>query len=259
MSYAASQTVPDIKKAIVFSVAGHALLLGTLTVSNFLSHRGEIWGGPGGGAVTVGLVSGVTGITLPRPEAMTTSRVVDESKGLYKSEPKPKQPEESATKIPEFEKNKQKKYITRPSRVFEDTTPPPTGAIPYGQGGTPALPYTQFTVGASQGGLGFSGPGGGEFAGRFPWYVDAVRRRISSNWVQSYVDPTVRWAPRAVISFQVQRDGTILNIQILKSSGNDSVDRSAVRAIRESSPLERLPSEYNGSFVMVEFWFDFRR
>ena len=120
------------------------------------------------------------------------------------------------------------------------------------------MPYTQFSVAGSQGGLGFTGPGG-EFAGHFPWYVDAVRRRISSNWIQSYVDPGVRWAPRAVISFQVQRDGTILNVQILKSSGNDSVDRSAVRAIRESNPLERLPSEYSGSNVMVEFWFDFRR
>lgn len=258
MSCAASNTAPDIKKALVFSVAMHALLLASLAVSNFLSHRGEFWGGPGGGSVTVGLVAGVTGMTLPRPDAMTTSRVVDDTKGLYKSEPKTKQTEDSATKIPQFEKNKQQRYITRPSRVLEDTTPPPTGAIPYGQGGTPAMPYTQFSVGGSQGGLGFSGPGG-EFAGRFPWYVDAVRRRISGNWIQSYVDPNVRWAPRAVISFQVQRDGAILNVQVLRSSGNDSVDRSAIRAIRESSPLERLPSEYGGSHVMVEFWFDFRR
>lgn len=258
MSYAATPQAPDLKKALLFSVTAHALLFGSLTVSNFFSHRGEIWGGPGGGSVTVGLVASVTGIALPRPDAMTTSRVVDESKGLYKSEPKPKESEENAAKIPKFEKDKPQKYLTRPSRVLEDATPPPTGAIPYGQGGTPAMPYTQFSVGGSQGGLGFSGPGG-EFAGRFPWYVDAVRRRISSNWIQSYVDSSVRWAPRAVITFQVQRDGTILNIQVLKASGNDSVDRSAIRAIRDSSPLERLPSEYGGSNVMVEFWFDFRR
>jgi TonB family protein len=69
----------------------------------------------------------------------------------------------------------------------------------------------------------------------------------------------VRWAPRAVVSFQILRDGGIANIQVLKSSGNDSVDRSAIRAIQSSSPLERLPNEYAGSFVAVEFWFDFRR
>ncbi len=35
------------------------------------------------------------GVPLPRPESVTTNRVVDESKGLYKSEPKPK-PQEIA-------------------------------------------------------------------------------------------------------------------------------------------------------------------
>lgn len=257
MAYAATNAPPNIKTALVFSVSMHAVLLGSLTLSNFLSHRGEFWGGSGG-AVSVGLVGSVTGVPLPRPEAITTSRVVDETKGLYKAEPRAKQADDNAAKIPQFEKNKPQRYVTRPSRVLEDPTPPPAGAIPYGQGGTPSMPYTQLSSGASQGGLGFTGPGG-EFAGRFPWYVDAVRRRISSNWFQSAVDPGVRWAPRAVISFQVLRDGTIVNVQVLRSSGNDSVDRSAIRAVRDSSPLEKLPSEYSGSNVSVEFWFDFRR
>ncbi|MBI1749739.1 MAG: TonB family protein [Acidobacteria bacterium] len=258
MATAASNAIPSLKNSLVFSVSAHAILLGSLTISNFLSHRGEFWGGPGGGSVSIGLVAGVTGVPLPRPDAMTTSRVVDESKGLYKAEPRTKQTDETAKKIPQFEKNKQQRYVTRASRVLEDTTPPPAGAIPYGQGGTPSMPYTQFSVGGSQAGLGFSGPGG-EFAGHFPWYVEAVRRRVSSNWIQSYIDPGVRWAPRAVISFQVLRDGTIVNIELLRSSGNASVDRSAIRSIRDSSPLERLPSEYSGSHVAVEFWFDFRR
>jgi TonB family protein len=113
--------------------------------------------------------------------------------------------------------------------------------------------------GPTQGGMGFSGPGGGDFAGKFPSYVDAVRNRISSNWLQSTVDPTVRWAPRASFSFQVMRDGTVTNVQMLQSSGNRSVDNSALRAILSSSPMSPLPSNYSGSGVTVEFWFDFRR
>jgi TonB family protein len=113
--------------------------------------------------------------------------------------------------------------------------------------------------GASQGGMEFSGPGGGDFSGRFPSYVDAVRNRISSNWLQSTVDPTVRWAPRASFSFQVLRDGTVTNIQMTQSSGNSSVDTSARRAILSSTPMSPLPSNYSGNSVTVEFWFDFRR
>ena len=89
--------------------------------------------------------------------------------------------------------------------------------------------------------------------------MDAVRNRISSNWLQSTVDPTVRWAPRSSYSFTVLRDGTVTNVQMLQSSGNRSVDNSALRAIQSSSPMSPLPSNYSGSSVTVEFWFDFRR
>jgi TonB family protein len=264
MSY--SPTHPgaeNLKKPLVWSLGFHMVLFGSLGVSTLLSHRGENWGGAGGdNAVTVGLVAKLPGIMLPRPDAVTTSRVVDETKGLYKSEPPPK-PKEIApdTKaIPQFKKEKTPHYITHPSRVLEDPTPPPPNAVPYGQGGSPALPYSNFTVGgATQGGMGFSGPGGGDFTGRFPAYVDAVRNRISSNWLQSTVDPSVRWAPRSMYTFQILRDGTVTNVQMTTSSGNRSVDNSALRAILNSSPVSPLPSNYSGNIVTVEFWFEFRR
>jgi periplasmic protein TonB len=254
----------SLKKPFLWSVAFHSILFGSLTVSTIYSHRGDMWGSAGGdGSVSVGVVAKLPGIMLPRPEAVTTSQTVDTTKGLYKAEPQPKPKEvpPDVKKIPEFTKEKAPHYITRPSKVFEDKTPPPTNAVPYGQGGSPALPYSSFAInnGPTQGGMGFSGPGGGDFSGRFPSYVDAVRNRISSNWLQSTVDPTVRWTPRANFSFQIMRDGTVTNVQILQSSGNRSVDNSALRAILSSSPMSALPSNYSGSSVTVEFWFDFRR
>jgi TonB family protein len=113
--------------------------------------------------------------------------------------------------------------------------------------------------GPSQGGMGFNGPGGGDFAGKFPSYVDAVRNRISSNWLQSTVDPSIRWAPRSQFTFQILKDGTVTNVQMTQSSGNRSVDNSALRAILSSSPVSPLPSSYSGSSVTVDFYFDFRR
>jgi periplasmic protein TonB len=265
MSYSpAHPGTENLKKPLVWSLAFHMMLFGSLGVSTLLSHTGETWGSFGGdNAVSVGVVAHLPGVTLPRPEAVTTSRVVDESKGLYKSEPKPAPPKEIApdTKtIPEFKKEKPPRIISRPSKVLEDTSTPPPNAVPYGGGGAPALPYSSFTVsGQTQGGMGFSGPGGGDFTGKFPAYVDAVRNRISSNWLQSTVDPSVRWAPRALFTFQILRDGTVTNVQMTQSSGNRSVDNSALRAILSSSPVSALPSGYSGGNVTVEFWFEFRR
>ena len=254
----------NLKKPFVWSVVFHGILFGSLTVSTIYSHRGDTWGSSGGGgAVSVGLVAKLPGIMLPRPDIVTQSQTVDTTKGLYKAEPQPKPKpieEPDVKKIPEFAKDKTPKIISKPSKVFEDKTPPPTNAVPYGQGGSPALPYSSFAMnGPTQGGMGFSGPGGGDFSGRFPSYVDAVRNRISSNWLQSTVDPSVRWAPRADFSFTVLRDGTVTNVQMLQTSGNRSVDNSALRAIQSSSPMSPLPSNYSGNSVTVEFWFDFRR
>lgn len=245
------------------SVVFHAVLAALLVISAMYSHQEESWGGPGG-AISVGVVGSVPGIPMPRPEVETTNRVVDESKGLYKSEPVPKAvPPPDATPIPKFERNKPPKYVTRPSKVLENPAPPPPNAVPYGGGGTPTVPYTSFAMGAgtaTQGGIAFSaGAGGGNFGSRFSWYVEAVQRRVSGTWLQSTVDPGIQYAPRAVATFDILRDGTVTNVQVTKSSGNNSVDMSAVRAIRDASPLDRLPPEYSGSKVSVEFWFDFKR
>ena len=137
---------------------------------------------------------------------------------------------------------------------FFDSVVPNLGAEAFGS--------DDFGGGAARfkhGGEDFLGDGGGDFAGRFPSYVDAVRNRISSNWLQSTVDPSIRWAPRANFTFQVLKDGTVANVQMTQSSGNRSVDNSALRAILSSSPVSPLPSNYSGSSVTVEFYFDFRR
>jgi TonB family protein len=257
----------SLKKPFFWSIVFHGLLLGSLTVSTIYSHRGDMWGSAGGGdgAVSVGLVAKLPGIMLPRPDVVTQSQVVDTTKGLYKAEPpkpQPKEIEPDVKKIPEFAKEKTPKIVSHPSKVFEDKTPPPTNAVPYGQGGSPALPYnSSFAMnnGQSKGGMGVSGPGGGDFAGRFPSYVDAVRNRISSNWLQSTIDPTLQWAPKAMFTFQVLKDGTVTNVQMTQSSGNRSVDNSGLRAILSSSPVSALPSNYSGSSVTVEFYFEFKR
>lgn len=258
---------PGLKGPLIGSIVFHSLLFSGLLVSTILSHKGDSWSGTagGGGSVSVKLVGGSQGIPMPVPEVVTQNRTVDTSKGLYKSEPQPKAPPPTEAKqIPEFTKEKQPHYVTRPSKVFEDNTPPPPNAVPYGGGGSPAVPYGQsFTMGANgatAAGMGMSGPGGGgDFGGRYSWYVDAVRNRVASNWIQSTIDPSVRFAPRAVVSFDILRNGSIANIQVLQTSGNASVDSSAVRAILGSNPVTALPGDYSGSKVSVEFWFDFKR
>src|SRR5262250_2266716 len=121
----------SLEKPLWFSAAFHVALIGSLIVSGFMSHRGENWGGPGG-SVTVGLVGSVPGIPMPRPETMTPNRVVDESKGLYKTEPAPEikeAPPPDAVPITKFKIKPPPRIISRRSKVLENPTPPPPNAV----------------------------------------------------------------------------------------------------------------------------------
>ena len=77
------------------------------------------------------------------PEVATESRVVDESKGLYKAEPPKITPPPPWTRCRfrnSRKSSRRRSIVTRPSKVSREHTPPPPNAVPYGGGGTPAVP-----------------------------------------------------------------------------------------------------------------------
>src|SRR5262249_40006533 len=123
-------------------------------------------------------------------------------------------------------------------------------------GGKPALTYGQFATGAGSAGIGF---GDGAFGSQYGYYVDAITRRISQNWLKSLVDSRVQTAPRVYLGFDIARDGAISNIEVKQPSGIPSLDRSAQRAILASNPLPPLPGDYRGSSVSVSFYFEYSR
>jgi periplasmic protein TonB len=252
---------PRLGAPLAISVGMHSALALAALVSVIYAPQGNAWSGVGGGAVSINAVGSLPGVPLPRPAVVTMSRVADPTNGLYKSEPPPKaEPPPEAAKLPQFEKEKKLPPST-PSKLLKDDYTPPANAVPYGQTGTPSLPYTQFSAGSgSQGAIGVTGPsGGGDFGTRYSWYVEAVQRRISGNWLESTIDPSIQFAPRVVVQFQIFRDGVARNIQVTRRSGNASVDRSALRAVQDSVPFQSLPGDYSGSYVSVEFWFEFHR
>jgi len=260
MTYAVAN--PDdltLRSYVVYSVVFHALLSVAVLSASFLERRGNDWGGPGGklGGTKVNLVS-TAGIPMPKESVVTESKAVDPTKGLHKEEPpKPPEPKTDATKIPKFTKEKPLPP-TRQSRTLENKTPVHDNDINYGKGGNPDLPtgYSQ-NPGASSG-VATIGQGGGDFGARYPWYVDAVRNRVRQVWDQTTIDPAVRSARRAhaVVTFRISTNGTVSNIRMSQSSGNSSMDFSALRALQTIDSFRALPNDYMGSYVDVTFDFD---
>ncbi len=228
----------------------------------FFSGSRESWGGTtsgGGDAMSATLVSTVP---LPaNPEARPENVLANESKGMSQSQPKPVEKDKTAIPIPDRQsKLKPPKTPVTPTREKprEMATAPPPNVIPFGQGGPVSGPYGVFSAGNAKGGFSFSG-GGGDFGTRFGWYVDAVRRKVSENWMKYEVDPSISSSRRVYITFEINRSGSPGSIRVEQSSGIPSLDQSALRALQRIDTFGPLPPEYGGSHVAVEFWFDYRR
>lgn len=220
--------------------------------------HGSNWGAGGGGsAMGVTLVSNVP---LPANPVQTQNVLATESKGLSQSKPQAKVEEPQAIAIPE--KNAKRKPIPQPTATQRKPPPQPVeeanNQIPFGENGPVSGPYAMFNAGAAKGGFGVTG-NGGDFASKYAWYVRALNQRISENWLRYQVDPRIQAANRVYVTFDIDRSGRPSHVQIEQSSGVPSLDVSAMQAVQRISSFEPLPSDYSGSKVSVEFWFDYKK
>ncbi len=244
-------------RPLAWSAALHLSIVALifLYAAVFGNLRGQTWGGSGGGG---GAMSATLVNTIPLPGARPDSQsiVAHESTGLSQSLPRTKEETPEAIAIPERESAKKPgPQRTLPSKKVE---PPKENIVPFGQGGPVSGPYGMFQSGGAKGGFGFTG-GGGDFGSRYAWYVDAVRRKVSENWLKYEIDPSISNARRVYISFDILRNGEPANVELEQSSGVPSLDQSAVRALQRIDTFGPLPNDYGGNKVSVEFWFDYRR
>jgi TonB family protein len=252
----------SLRGTIWLSIALHGAFFVAIAVYALLGPRmGNRWnaGGSGvGSSVNVTAVSNLPSIPLPAPLLATHNTLATPNPGLHQTEPPPKpEPTAKAQEIPKFKDAIKPERAERVNkRIQEKPIPPPENAVPFGLGGQPAPSSVQFNTAGGGGGLNF---GEGDFKDRYSYYVQAVKNRISSNWLLSTISPNLSAAPRVYITFNILRDGTIADVQVTQSSGLPEVDRSALRAVLASNPLAPLPADYPGNSISVKFFFDFHR
>jgi TonB family protein len=253
-------------RSVVASVFLHAGLFAFVLFSpKFFPTTGMNWGSPNASTasgISVKIAGSVSGIALPTPEVVSETAPANDDPGFYKAKPveAPPEPTKKAVEIPDPKVLKtppaKKAAPSAPSAAKSTPTPEiPPNAVPTGDGGRPSMSYGEFSTGAGAAGVGF---GDAAFGDRFGTYVNTLKRTISNNWLKSMVDARVQKAPRVYVTFDIERDGTVVNVGVQQSSGIPSLDRSAQRAVSVSS-LPPLPSEYRGSKVNVIFYFEYSR
>ncbi|MBI4012465.1 MAG: TonB C-terminal domain-containing protein [Candidatus Rokubacteria bacterium] len=90
----------------------------------------------------------------------------------------------------------------------------------------------------------------------FTYYLRQLQAKISERWAPPR--GATAGGERAVVVFEIGRDGQIKEPSVERSSGNAIYDQSALRAIMDASPFPPLPPEFRAPSLRVHFGFEFR-
>ena len=100
---------------------------------------------------------------------------------------------------------------------------------------------------------------GGDFAARFPWYVDKITRMVSQNWYTYQIDSSTRYGSQVSITFTIRRDGSVdfSSIDLPQPSPSPSLNKTAREAVQRVGNFGPLPDQYTGKSVSVEYTFTY--
>jgi protein TonB len=93
------------------------------------------------------------------------------------------------------------------------------------------------------------------FGTRFAYYVQQITNKVAQQWYTGMLDPQAA-GHRVYITFQVERDGSLTHIQIAQRSGDNTLDLTALNAVRHIDTFGPLPDAYTGSHINVTYYFD---
>jgi len=231
----------ETSRFVLGSMATHVLVLVALVLLPSLRGRNAI----PESALIVDLVS----ISAPAPQAATAAAVTPPSAPVT-----PAEGVRVATEIPEPKSEPEEKPLPQePEPQPREVSPPAPQPSP-----SPPPAEAQPAPGEAS-----SGPGGGgaaiealEGAGDFElgWYKSSVTASLFGRWRKPILEGLTE--PREVrVTFEILRDGRVVDVRIDQSSGVPMLDRSALRAVHDASPLPPLPPNWRENRLSAGFVF----
>ena len=227
--------------ALAGSLVFYALVAG-------LFHRNS-WGDSGaGGSIQVSLVS--TAIPLPsdQPPNQNVLATDTPSQAPVQPAPKAKQAVED-TAIPILGKHKKPQPI---ATAKSQQQPVQNNRAQYGE-----QAGSQMTRATQTGPLGPTAVTDGDFGNRFGWYVTQINAKMAISWYKGEVDPRTPRGGRVYLTFTIRRDGSPTDVQIDRSSGSSTLDRSCQRGVQRVDSFGNLPPAYNQSTLKVSYYCEY--
>lgn len=246
----------------VASVIFHVSMAASLALAYWTSGRSTLnLGDLNGGGIGSVAVTPVSRIPLPsrsgpvNPVANDTESRVPEPLPKDKPKPEVKAPPEDAIPIKSRTAPKPSRAQSAPNKYRAKQKDLPNQL--YSDSGQAMVSPMYDMPGAGGVGIGNNSP----FGQQYGWYANLLRDKVARNWRTSELDPRLHSAPQVVVTFTINRDGSVppSSVRVEQRSGNTALDYSAQRAILDSIPLPPLPPGLGRNSADVEFVFELRR
>jgi len=92
------------------------------------------------------------------------------------------------------------------------------------------------------------------FGTRYAYYIGVISRIVNQNYNPNEADPRASQGKSAVVRFEIERDGTIEDLQLHTRSGSPTLDAAVMRAIQRIDTFGPLPA---GDHMPIEFQFNY--
>lgn len=213
----------------------------------------NLWGGPAmGGAMRVNLVS--SAIPLPSDQPVNKNVLPSETPSPAPAPPTPKTVQKvDQDAIPIQGKHEQPKPQPQPKVQQKVPQPVDQNKAQYGEQQGSVIPRAI---------TGQTNPGPtsitqGDFGSRFPWYVQQINAKMAQSWNKYDVDPRTPKGTRVYMDFTIHKDGSPASVQLERSSGSPTLDRSCMRGVQRVDTFGPLPPGYNGSTLNVSYYCEY--
>lgn len=92
---------------------------------------------------------------------------------------------------------------------------------------------------------------------RYAEYFLAIKRGIEANWVYPQEAARKGQSGQGLVGFVLRKDGMVQDLQILRSSGVDILDRYLITAIRLAQPFPPIPDRIGRDGIPVALTFTY--
>jgi len=243
------------------SVVLHLGFVGAMALLIFANNHfhGQQWGvnGPQG-AIQANLVNSAPTIPLPNITPPTPNVLATQVPSPSPAPPsKATIPEKQTDAIPIAERQPKLKPAPKPEHYSPPHAQPTNQQYRANYGEAPATNLPHSMSNAPSRNTSPVSVNSGDFASRFPWYVDKIQQMVSRNWFTQEIDNRTPYGSQVNVTFTIARDGTVSNIHVSAASSSPTLNMTATQAVQRVESFGPLPNQYTGSNVSVEYTFTY--